>query len=250
MWDEPVIRVFLYALLTAIATGLGAVPFFFVKKMPDRWLGWSGAVAAGIMLAASFRLINEGLSYDLYRTLGGVGVGLAFILISQRWLSSTHELSVGELKGADALKALLIVGVMTMHSFAEGVGVGVSFGESDTFGAFISAAIAVHNIPEGIAISLILIPRGVKVWKAMLWSIVSSLPQPLIAVPSFWFVTVFKPFLPVGLGLAAGAMIWMVISELLPDALEKSKKEHVATIATVAVGLMILFQVLLDGKGG
>lgn len=250
MFDEPVFRVFLYAMITAVATGLGALPFFFVRNMPRRWLGWSGAVASGIMLAASFRLIEEGVAYDLYRTVAGVGIGLLFILISQRWLSDQDaDVHVGELRGAGAIKALLIVGVMTLHSFAEGVGVGVAFGGGDDFGVFISAAIAVHNIPEGLAISLVLIPEGVKVWKAMLWSIVTSLPQPLIAVPAFLFVEQFKPFLPVGLGLAAGAMIWMVVSELLPEAFKNSKKEHVATLATIAVALMTLFQTLLENGG-
>jgi zinc transporter ZupT len=249
MFDEPAFRVFIYALITAVATGLGALPFFFVKKMPKKWLGWSGGVASGIMLAASFRLINEGIGYDLLRTLGGVLLGLTFILLSQRWLSNHQDVHVGELQGASAVKALLIVGVMTIHSFAEGVGVGVSFGGGDDFGIFISLAIAVHNIPEGLAISLVLVPRGVSAWKAAGWSIVSSLPQPLIAVPAFLFVTAFQSFLPVGLGLAAGAMIWMVFSELLPDALEDAKKEQVATIATISVGLMILFQVLLESGG-
>lgn len=250
MFDEPVFRVFIYALITAVATGLGAVPFLFVSKMRKKWLGWSGGIASGIMLAASFRLIQEGINYDLFRTIGGVGIGLLFILLSQRWLSNNdHEVQVGKLRGADAIQSLLIVGVMTLHSFAEGVGVGVSFGGGDEFGVFISIAIAVHNIPEGLAISLVLIPKGVQVWKAAGWSIVSSLPQPLIAVPAFLFVTAFKPFLPVGLGLAAGAMIWMVISELLPEAFENSKKEEVATLATVAVALMTLFQVLIQANG-
>jgi len=81
----------------------------------------------------------------------------------------------------DASKALLIVGVMTMHSFTEGVGVGVSFGGGIDLGLFITLAIAVHNIPEGLAISLVLVPRGVSWSRAALWSVVSSLPQPLMA---------------------------------------------------------------------
>jgi zinc transporter ZupT len=119
----------------------------------------------------------------------------------------------------------------------------VSFGGGREFGAFISLAIAVHNIPEGLAIALVLIPKGVKPWKAALWAIFSSLPQPLVAVPAFLFVQVFEPFLPIGLGLAAGAMIWMVISELIPDAIEDAPKEQVATIVTVAVAAMTAFQV-------
>lgn len=246
MFDEPVFRVFIYALITAVTTGFGAIPFFFVKKMPKKWLGWSGAVASGIMLTASFRLMNEGINYNLYRTLIGVLIGLVFILMSQKWLSRHDSLHVGKLKGANAKKALMIIGVMTIHSFAEGVGVGVSFGGEEGFGVFMSAAIAIHNIPEGLAISLVLIPKGMGTWKAAGWSIVSSLPQPLLAIPAFLFVSAFKPFLPLGLGLAAGAMIWMVFSDLLPDALENAKKQHVATIATVFVVLMMLFQVLME----
>lgn len=246
MFDDPIFKVFIYALITAITTGFGAIPFFFVKKMSKKWLGWSGAVASGIMLAASFRLMNEGINYSTYKTFIGVLIGLIFILVSQRWLSNNENLHVGKLKGANAKKALLIIGVMTLHSFAEGVGVGVSFGGEEGFGVFMSIAIAIHNIPEGLAISLVLIPKGMKVWKAGGWSIVSSLPQPLLAVPAFLFVSAFEPFLPVGLGLAAGAMIWMVFSDLIPDALENAKKEHVATIATVFVALMTLFQILID----
>ena len=67
-------------------------------------------------------------------------------------------------------------------------------------------AIAVHNIPEGLAISLVLVPRGVGVARAAWWSVFSSLPQPLMAVPAFLFVDASTPILPAGLGFAAGAM--------------------------------------------
>jgi hypothetical protein len=100
------------------------------------------------------------------------------------------------MSGLDARKALLIVGVMTIHSFTEGVGIGVSFGGDQALGLFISLALAVHNVPEGLAISLVLVPRGVGWVRAALWSIFSSLPQPLMAVPAFYFVEVFRPLLP------------------------------------------------------
>lgn len=240
-----VLTVFIYAMITALATGLGAIPFFIKKDLSRRVLALAGAFAAGIMASASFNLIYEGLNYSLWRTVAGILIGLVLIYITQTRLDHDETLSVGALQGADAKKALMIVGVMTLHSFAEGIGVGVSFGGGEQFGAFISLAIAVHNIPEGLAISLVLVPRGIKVWKAGLWSIFSSLPQPLVAVPAFLFVQAFQPFLPVGLGLAAGAMIWMLTSELIPDALENAKKEHVATVVTAAIAGMTAFQVLI-----
>ena len=238
--------VFLYALLTAVATGLGALPFLFTKNILKRHLGLANAAAAGLMLSASFGLIYEGVHYSLARTLLGILLGLLFIQLSHRYLQG-KEVSFGSLNGLDARKALMIVGIMTLHSLAEGVGVGVAFGGGEALGVFITLAIAIHNIPEGLAISLVLIPRGVSVLGAALWSVFSSLPQPLMAVPAFLFVELFKPVLPVGLGFAAGAMIWMAVAEILPDALKEAEAEGVATVLTLAAALMVAFQILLGG---
>lgn len=238
--------VFLAALLTALATGLGAVPFFFVAGLARRWLGTSNAVAAGLMLAASHSLINEGMPLGTMRVFSGMLAGLMFMAVSRRLLSeSNRDLRIGELRGADAVKALIIVGAMTLHSVAEGVSVGVAYGGSDALGVFISAAIAVHNIPEGLAISLVLVPRGVRPWSAAGWSVFSSLPQPLMAVPAFLFVLAFRPYLPVGLGFAAGAMLWLVFTELVPDALKQAPAGIVAISLTLSLMAMLAFQELL-----
>ena len=245
--QHPAFDVFLYALITAVATGLGAVPFFLFKKLTRKWLGISNAIAAGLMLAASFGLIYEGLEYDLWKTVGGTLIGLAFIILSKRFINRNKEFRIAELNKVDTAKILLILGVMTLHSFTEGVSVGVSFSGSLDLGLFITTAIAVHNIPEGLAISLVMIPRGTSPIKAAWWSIFSSLPQPLMAVPAFLFVEVFNQYLPAGLGFAGGAMIWMVFSELIPDALKETTSNTVAATVTIAVVLMIIFQVLIRG---
>jgi zinc transporter, ZIP family len=240
------VQVFLFALLTAMATGIGALPFIFVKRLTRGWLGASNAVAAGLMLGASFALVYEGVNYDPFRTLGGALIGLGFIVLVRRMLQQDeHPAVFAGMSNMDARKSLLIVGVMTVHSLTEGVGVGVSFGGGLELGLFITPAIAVHNIPEGLAISLVLVPRGVHWSRSAFWSIFSSLPQPLMAVPAFVFVETFQSLLPYGLGFAAGAMIWMVFSELLPDALEETSANLVAIIVTLSVLAMVVFQVLI-----
>lgn len=233
------------ALITALMTGVGALPFLFARRLGDRTIGWSNAAAAGLMLAASHSLIAEGVSIDVTLTLLGVLAGLGAIVVADRLLARAGDVEVADLHGASATKALLILGIMTAHSFAEGVGVGVSFAGSEGLGVFITTAIAFHNVPEGLAIALVLVPRGTPVWKAGLWAIFTSLPQPIMAAPAYLFVETFRPFLPIGLGLAAGAMIWMVFAELFPDALEKSDKASAATATTLAFAAMLAFQMLV-----
>lgn len=247
MTEPTVLHVFLLALGTALATGLGALPLLFAHRIPARWIGLGNALAAGLMITASFQLVGEGLHVDVSRTLIGIVLGLGFIVLAERWLDGREDVDVAHLRGADAKRALLIMGVMTLHSFAEGIGVGVAFGGGAAFGLFIALAIAIHNVPEGLAISLAMVPKGLSVGRAAAWSVVSSLPQPLIAVPAFLFVQRFEPFLPVGLGLAAGAMIWMAVSELLPEALEHAHAKQVGIAVTVAVVAMTGFQAVLPG---
>jgi len=235
-------NIFLAASLTAVATGLGALPFLFIQRISRRWLSIFHAAAGGLMLGASHSLIQEGTRINPGRAFFGILLGLGLIVVANRLIRRQGDMDVAELAGADARKALLILGVMTAHSFAEGVGVGVSYGDSDKLGIFVTAAIAIHNIPEGLAISLVLIPRGTPIWKSSGWSIFTSLPQPLMAIPAFLFVLAFEPFLPTGLGLAAGAMIWMIFAELLPDALEEASGPEVGIAVTVAFAALLAFQ--------
>jgi len=241
----PTVQVFLYALLTAVATGLGALPFFFIKNISRSFLGKSNAAAAGLMLAASFNLVMEGYDENSWMTLAGMLTGVGLVILANSWLENKSELEITDIAGGQRSKILLFLGIMTVHSFAEGVSVGVSFADTLTFGIFITTAIAVHNIPEGLAISLVMIPKGTSPLKAVGWSIFSSLPQPIMAVPAFLFVNIFREYLPFGLGLAAGAMIWMVFADLIPESLETCKPKKVGLWVTMAILAMSAFQILI-----
>jgi zinc transporter, ZIP family len=242
---SPTLLVFAAALATAFATGLGALPLASVRAGLACWLGPANGVAAGVMLGASAGLLIEGVSRSAPRTAAGAAVGGVFVLVASRAVGDEAVLRVGTLSGADARKALLIVGVMTVHSAAEGIGVGAAFGDTHGFGVLIAIAIAVQNIPEGLAISLVLVPRGVRVRTAAWWSVFSSLPQPLLAVPAFLFVEQFSAVLPAGLGFAAGAMIWMVAREVLPDALVRGPRRAVVADTFLGFASMLGLQLWL-----
>jgi ZIP family zinc transporter len=116
--------------------------------------------------------------------LAGAVVGMISVAAAAHWLRRPRGCRFEALRGASARTALIIVAVMTVHSIAEGVGVGVRH--------------------------------------AALWSVFSSLPQPVLALPAFLFVEAFSPALPAGLGFAAGAMLWMVVAEIAPEAFRGS----------------------------
>jgi zinc transporter, ZIP family len=237
----PALTVFLYGLMTAVATGLGAVPFLFLRGVSPRVLASANAIAGGLMLGASFGILAEGTTYGAWQTLVGGLLGVVFILGTQRWLGD-HDTALGEVGAGDKRRMFLIVIIMTVHSFAEGVAVGVSFGGGASLALAITLAIAVHNIPEGLAISAVLRPRGKTVLACAGWSIFSSLPQPLMAVPAFLFVDTFRQALPYGLGFAAGAMVFMVLEELLPEAYDQARRPLVAIQVSLTLVGMVLFQ--------
>jgi zinc transporter ZupT len=238
------VAVFYYGLVTALATSLGALPFAFVRNISPRVVSASNAVASGLMLGACFGLVAEGVVLGAWQTGLGATAGVIFILVAQRLLAAS-DVEFGEVRGAGARKMLLIVVVMTVHSVAEGVAIGAAFAGGLTLATVITVAIAVHNVPEGLAISAVLRPQGASVASCAWWSFVSSVPQPLVAVPAFLFVDAFAPLLPYGVGFAAGAMVFMVLVELLPDAYEDGRRGTVGLLMSLSLIAMVAFQRLL-----
>ncbi|AQK39626.1 Putative zinc transporter [Zea mays] len=219
----PVSTVAWSTLAMAAATGLGAVPFFFME-LEAQWAGLCNGLAAGVMLAASFDLVQEGQVYGSGSwVVFGILSGGIFIWLCKKFLEQYGEVSMLDIKGADASKVILVVGIMTLHSFGEGSGVGVSFAGSKGFsqGLLVTIAIAVHNIPEGLA--------------------------PIVAVPAFLCADAFQKVLPFCTGFAAGCMIWIVIAEVLPDAFKEATPSQVASAGTLAVAFMETLSTVLLG---
>jgi len=167
------------------------------------------------MLAASlFGLVDEGLAEGTPGEIGiGMLAGVALVVLAHDVLMDA-EIDPQEYEEADFKKLVLILGVLTVHSFPEGIAVGVSFadlgleGGTQLFGftvpllaVFMTLAISIHNVPEGTAISIPLRSMGVSKWKMVWWSVFSSLPQPIGAVVAFAFVRYAREFLPYGFGL-------------------------------------------------
>lgn len=197
-------HVWWYGWVTALSTGLGALPMAFCRGVSDWWLGLANGMAAGMMCAASYSLLHEGATLEGAPSGGvlstaqeaavGVALGGAFIVVSKRFLDAYGDVKLLVLEGVDMRKAVLLVVVMTLHSFSEGIGIGVSFSKSaaPTLGMLVTTTLAVHNVPEGFAVSVVLVSKGMSVLGACLWSITTSIPQPIMALAAYTFVDVFE----------------------------------------------------------
>jgi ZIP family zinc transporter len=228
---ENLLVVFVAGLATALATGLGALPFFLVAEISDRWNVVLWGLASGIMVSASvFGLIDEGLAAGTIPEIAiGMAAGVVLVVLAHE-VRLDADIDPHQYEEAAFRRLVIILGVLT---FPEGVAVGVSFADLGLEGGvdiagftipllavFMTIAISIHNVPEGTAISIPLRSMDVPEWRMVWWAVFSSLPQPIGAVMAFAFVRTARQFLPFGFGFAAGAMIYLVLTEFIPEALE------------------------------
>ncbi|MDP2652812.1 MAG: ZIP family metal transporter [Candidatus Omnitrophota bacterium] len=239
-------------IISALATGLGAIPVHFMPNNSKMVRAFSSAFAAGMMISASvFSLVQQAISLQTrfpsspYVVIVGLLAGALFFWITERVVSQ-YDLQDQSIGRGFTKKSLLIFVAMFIHSIPEGIAIGVGFATGNfEFGMIMAIAISVHNIPEGIAVSLPLKAEGNSTFKCAVISILTSIPQPVMAVPAAYFTWLFEPLLPLGLGFAGGAMIYLVFSELIPDALQEGG--HTLTAWGVMTGLcaMLLLNNLL-----
>ena len=250
---ESLALVFVAGFITALATGIGALPFFFFEEISDRGNVVLWGLSSGIMVSASvFGLIGEGLAEGTpLQLLVGMAVGVLLVVVARDVLMDA-DIDPREYEEADFKKLVLILGILTVHSFPEGIAVGVSFADLGLedgvaflgvtvplLAIFMTVAISIHNIPEGTAISIPLKSMGVSKWRMVWWAVFSSLPQPIGAVIAFAFVRIARELLPYGFGFAAGAMIYLVLTEFVPEALEIGERLPSGGKPELAVGIVL-----------
>lgn len=201
------------------------------------------SAAAGMMLSASvFTLTGEALQNGaVWQVLIGLLAGAAFFAWTAR-LVQTASWRIGTLSVAESRQSILVLVAMFIHSIPEGVAIGVGYATGELrFGLLLAVAIAVHNIPEGLAVALPLRARGVSLPRCFAYAVLTSVPQPLAAVPSFLLVSWFQPLLPMGLGFAGGAMIFLVAFELMPESLERCSRAQTAWALMIGLTAMLWF---------
>lgn len=237
------------SLVAGLCTGLGAVPIFFTKNVSHKTLDSMLGFAAGVMLAAtSFSLIVPAIEYAgggmksaVVAVVGILAGGIFLDLMDQH---SPHnqilKLSTNGEKN-NLTRVWLFVIAITLHNFPEGLAVGVGFGNADiTNGLSIAIAIGLQNIPEGLAVALALIREKYTATKAFLVALATGLVEPIGGLIGVGLVHVMEPVLPYALTFAAGAMLYVICDEIIPET-QKHGNERKATYGLLIGFVLMMF---------
>ena len=254
---EVISKSLIAGILASLACGLGALPLLFPRIDVERQRGMGYGLAGGLMFAASvYNLILPGLTISEWSlsfakvvpVLSGILLGSAFLWLANAYLSPAR-LESDNWKRYGSRGVILIFLVMSIHSIPEGVAVGVGYASekiySQNIGSYIAVAIGIHNIPEGLAVAIPLRAAGASVNKCFWAAFLTSLPQPIAAVPASLASWFFNPIMTVLMGFAAGAMIFLILLEIIPEALESETPVKIAWFFTIGFCLMLLIQVIL-----
>ncbi len=236
---DPTLAVLVYASLAAGAAALGAVPLVGRDDLPVTAIGWANALAAGLMLGAGYVLMKAGFDWPAAYGAAGALVGITFVYWSHA-ASGTKDLDLNRLHETRAEYGYQVLLVNAIHSAPEGVAIGIAMALSDSLGIFMALAIAVHNIPEATVLSAILTSRGVRLRSAAGLAVITNVSQVLLAVFTFAIVSAAPAVLPWALGFAVGALVYLVMAELLPECYRQAGHTTIALVTIVAMGFVVL----------
>jgi ZIP family zinc transporter len=261
---SPILLALAATLFTWGLTALGAAMVFLFRELNRRLLNTMLGFAAGVMIAASYwsllapaiEMAREGGGLPWLPAVIGFLAGGAFLLLVDHILPHLH---LGlEMKSAEGIKtswqrSTLLVLAITLHNIPEGLAVGVAFGTladhwtPAALGSALALAfgIGLQNFPEGAAVSVPLRREGFSRWKAFGYGQLSGMVEPLAGVAGAALVVLAKPLLPYALSFAAGAMIFVVVEELIPEA-QRGDETDLSTIgAMLGFAVMMLLDVAL-----
>ncbi|KUO69308.1 MAG: protein gufA [Clostridia bacterium BRH_c25] len=248
-----------------LATGIGSIPIFFTKTVSKKLLDLLLGAAAGVMLAAtSFSLIVPAIEKGgggirgATITLIGILCGGLFIDIIDKFFPNTNLLSnavngyghngsnghetVNSSFNPRLRKVWLFVFAITVHNFPEGLAVGVGFGDGDIInGLSLAIGIGLQNLPEGLAVALPLLRENYSKGKAFLIALCTGLVEPIGGLLGVALVQISRPLLPYALAFAAGAMLFVISHEIIPETQNQQGHSKLATHALLVGFVVMMF---------
>ncbi|MCU0566617.1 MAG: ZIP family metal transporter [Oculatellaceae cyanobacterium Prado106] len=238
--------------IAGLATGVGALPVLLIRQISQNTQGIMLGFGAGVMLAAtSFSLIVPGLeaaaelvpnnsAYAAGVITLGIALGAVFLWLSHQYFPHEHFFKGREGSNQINLKRVwLFIVAITIHNFPEGLAVGVGFGGEDVSNAIaLAVGIGLQNMPEGLVVALSLLAEKYSRREALLISLMTGMVEPLGGIIGAGAVTLARPILPIAMGFAAGAMLFVISDEIIPES-NRLGYEKAGTIG-VMVGFVVM----------
>jgi len=259
---SPFMQSLIASLYTWGMTAAGAGLVFFFRKVNQKVMDSMLGFAAGIMVAASFfSLLAPGIQYaeemgkpPYISAVAGFLLGCGFLWLADKIVPHMHS----ETKHVEGVKSglgksTLLVLAVTLHNIPEGLAVGVAFGAiagTNNLAALmgvlaLAIGIGIQNFPEGAAVSLPARRDGVSPFKAWMYGQLSGLVEPPAAVLGALAISYIRPLMPYAMSFAAGAMIYVVFDELIPEAHADGKKAIVTIAAVIGFAVMMFLDLAL-----
>lgn len=252
---HPAIQAFIASLFTLMITAFGAASVFLFKKYNKTLLDTFLSFSAGVMIAASFfSLINPAMEMANNLDLVPINVLVIGILGGTLLLFLGDKIFSSKIKiTKEKKRTSLLVFSIVLHNIPEGMAIGVAFGsviyglDGATIGAAITLAIGIgiQNFPEGSAISLPLLGSGMSKRKSFIIGALSAIVEPISAVVGALLVLKVNIILPYLLAFAAGAMLYVVVEEIIPESQNTEKKDLMAFITILGFSLMMILDIVL-----
>jgi len=258
--QHPVLQALVATLFTWFVTALGAAPVLLTRRFSQRVMDGMLGFAAGVMIAASYwSLLAPAIEMsggDWKPAVTGFLLGGAFLFGVDKVLPHLHPgfpMSQSEGIRTSWQRSVLLVLAITLHNIPEGLAVGVAFGGigrgpgAATFGAAVALAIGIglQNFPEGLAVAMPLRREGFGRLRAFLYGQASGIVEPIAGVIGAALVLAVRPMLPYALAFAAGAMIYVVVEELIPESQVKGNTDLATSGAMVGFAVMMTLDVAL-----
>ena len=254
---HPVLLALLGGLFTWGMTALGASLVFFFKNINKTALNTMLGFAAGVMVAASFwslllpalEIAEENSTTPWLPVVVGFSLGGLFLALADRLIPHLHPIGDHEPEGPKSSwrRSMLLLTAITLHNIPEGLAFGVAFGlvgqnpEALMGAVALAIGMGIQNFPEGAAVSIPLRKEGFTRRQSFFRGQMSGIVEPISAVFGAWFAMSVSSVLPYALAFAAGAMIYVVVEELIPEAQSSDHHSHGATFGSMAGFLLMTF---------
>ncbi|NEQ86940.1 MAG: ZIP family metal transporter [Moorea sp. SIO2I5] len=251
---NPILSGFLASLLAGLATFVGALPILLPIKLTTRIQAIALGLGGGVMLAATaFSLIipgteaalSQGASQIVAASImaAGVASGGMFLVLTHKYLPHEHFTKGSEGDTKNIKRIWLFIAAITIHNFPEGLAVGVNFGAGNfSDGLPVAMGIGLQNIPEGLVVALSLVTEQYAVGYCLGVSLLTGLVEPIGGLIGAGVVAFTQSILPWAMAFAAGAMLFVISDEIIPESHRKGREQE----ATLGVMVGFVVMMLLD----